>query len=162
MIHDVLRTQAGFTDFAVRKNLEGIGHEDSLRSAGEGGNSMNWVLGHLVNTRSSMLELLGGEPVTDARHGELYGRGSGPADTTSDTVALEELLRLWDASQAALLARLDACGPSDLERRVPKLFEPENEETVAEQLAAFLFHESYHTGQLGVIRRSVGKAGAIQ
>lgn len=159
MIPNLLVIQATFTDFAIHRNLEDVDHADSLRGSAEGGNSLNWVLGHLVNSRSRMLEVLGGEPLVDERHQELYARGARPVDESSDAIALEELVRLWEASQTALIERL---GAADLERRVPKLFEPEKEESVAEQIATFLFHESYHTGQLGVIRRNIGKAGAIQ
>jgi len=162
MIPDVFRTQAGFADYSIRTNLEGMSHADSLRSAGEGGNCMNWVLGHLVNTRGAMLTLLGGEPVTGARHQELYGRGSSPIGPDSDAVPIDELLDTWRAGQEALLARLSETTEADWKRRVPKLFAPDEEESVAEQLAAFLFHECYHAGQLGVIRRNAGKAGAIQ
>ncbi len=45
---EVLRRQTGNTGGVVRRNIEGVTHEASLRHPEPGGNSMNWVVGHLL------------------------------------------------------------------------------------------------------------------
>ena len=51
----------------IRSNLEAISHPESMRPASEaGGNSLNWVLGHTVQTRNVVLRLAGAEPIWDS------------------------------------------------------------------------------------------------
>jgi len=161
VIDDALRAQLEFVDFALQKNLEGLTHEQSLQSAAEGGNSINWVLGHMVDTRGAMLRLLGGEPLVGERFQELYGRGTQRIGEGDDCEPLEALVEAWSAYQRALLERLETATDELWNAQVPKIFEPEGTEPAGVQFATFLFHEIYHAGQIGVIRRNVGLEGAI-
>lgn len=161
MLKDALKAQIAFVDMTVQANLDGVSHEDSLRSAAEGGNTINWVLGHMIHTRAAMLSLLGGEPQVGQRYGALYGRRSSPLAPGDDCEPLDALRETWRASQAALLEKLEAADEARLAASVPGLFEPEKQEPVGVQLASLVFHESYHAGQLGVIRRNAGLEPAI-
>ena len=152
MIKEALKVQLAFADFAVKKNLEGVTHDQSLLSAQTGGNSINWVLGHLVNTRAAMLRLLGGDPLTGERHNTLYGRYTDGVGAGDDCETLEALLEVWNAYQAALLERLEGATDEQLGAEVNKIFEPEATEPTGVQFAHFLFHEIYHAGQIGVIQ----------
>ncbi len=162
MIKDALRTQLEFVHYSVHANLEGISDEESLASAEQGGNSINWVLGHMVNSRAALLELLGGEPVLGARGMELYSRHTKPIGAGSDCVPTSELLRLYDGSQEVLLEKLGEASDANLADEVPGLFDPEQEMQCGIKLAALTFHEAYHAGQLGSIRRAIGKEPAIK
>lgn len=161
MITEALAIQLAFSDFTLQGNLAGVTHEQSLRSAREGGNSINWVLGHMLSSRGSMLRLLGLEPLLGEDHGKLYGRGTGAIGPDSACVSLERLRELWAQSQTSLTGALGDASAEQLERCVPKLFQPEEDEPVGIQLAQLVFHESYHAGQLGVIRRNLGLSAAI-
>ena len=88
MITEALTTQLAFVDFTVQGNLDGISQDLSLRSASEGGNTINWVFGHMIHARSGMLRLLGQEPLVEDSHGKLYGRGSAAMAPGSDCVPL--------------------------------------------------------------------------
>jgi len=161
MLKDALRIQLTFVDGSLQMNLEGVSHELSLRCAGEGGNSINWVLGHMLNTRGALLELLGGEALTGERHQSLYGRHSQNVGPGDDCESLEALRETWKATQTALLEKLAAADDALLATMVPGLFEPESQEATGVQLASLVFHEAYHAGQIGVIRRNVGMEAAI-
>jgi len=161
MIKDALKAQLGFTHYAVTENVEAVSHEDSLESAERGGNSLNWVLGHIVASRTGMLRLLGGEPTLPDDRRRLYARGSAAIGAGSDCVPFEELRRRFEESQRQILEKLEAADDALWSRQVPGLFDPDAREPLGVQLAAFVFHESYHAGQLGVIRRAIGKAAAI-
>lgn len=161
MIREALKQQLAFTHGSARRNLEGVTNEESRVAGAGGANCINWVLGHMVTARNAMLGLLGGEPVMDAEGAAVYARHSQPIAPGSTSRPLEELNRLFDASQVALLERLDTADGSLFDRQVPRLFDPDEREPVGVQLATLAFHEAYHAGQLGVLRRAVGKEGAI-
>lgn len=58
-MNEEVKTIFKFNGFVVNKNLEGISHEESLKSSDRGGNCINWVIGHIVVTRDVLLETLG-------------------------------------------------------------------------------------------------------
>lgn len=162
MIKDALRTQLKFVHYSVHANLEDISDEESLASAERGGNSINWVLGHMVHSRAALLELLGGEPVLDTRGAEFYGRHTQPIGAGSDCVPTSELLRLYDGSQEVLLEKLSGASDATIAGDVPGIFDPEQKMQCGIKLAALAFHEAYHAGQLGSIRRAIGRDSAIK
>jgi hypothetical protein len=45
--------------WVLTRHAAGITHEESLARPGSGGNTLNWVLGHIVASRNDIFELLG-------------------------------------------------------------------------------------------------------
>lgn len=150
--------QLRYTHGVVNRNLDGLDEDQARALPPEGGSSANWVLGHLVHARNGMLAMLGRGPVLDPDVAEAYARGSRPG---AEPAALADLLAAFDAAQEPLLEALPAAGADVLDRPAP--FSPRNDpdETVGSLLAGLLFHEAYHAGQLGVLRRRAGHPGAI-
>jgi hypothetical protein len=158
---EVFRHQAGMIRAVVGMNTEGITHEESLIQPQQHGNSLNWVLGHLTCIYNNSLPLLGQQPVVDAARLAHYDRGSAPLDP-SKALGLQELTAAWN--QAA--DRVDA-GLAELSGDVldgPAPFSPTDnpDETVRSLVNTVLFHQAYHAGQLGLLRRIAGKPGAIR
>jgi hypothetical protein len=152
-----------FTFNVARANVEGFSHEDSLRQPPTG-NCLNWILGHIVATRQHTLGLIGIAPIWSQEETERYDRargepvlGDGPGVLRFDRIRADhertqELLRAaWKELDAG---RLSAPMPPDRN--------PFQLDTVGDMLAAFTFHEAYHAGQCGVLRRILGKDGAIR
>jgi uncharacterized damage-inducible protein DinB len=132
-----------------------ITHEEGCRPAPGGGNSFNWILGHLTAYRNDMLKLAGEPPVPMPERMEQYARGAtGGADPAS-AVTIPEMLEVLNRSHAALKAKLETMPPSDFDRPLEK-------GTAGEAFAFLNFHETYHAGQLGLARRLLGKEGVIQ
>jgi hypothetical protein len=52
--------------------------------------------------------------------------------------------------------------PESMDRPAP--FSPTGnpKETVGSLLAAFAFHEAYHVGQTGILRRVIGREGVVK
>ena len=75
---------------------------------------------------------------------------------------MAEILDGYSESQKAILAALGELSDEDLEAKSPLSFFKGGKETIGSALAAFAFHEAYHIGQTGVLRRIAGKAGAIK
>lgn len=85
----ILRKQNQNTRWTVQKNVEGISHEESLIHPHPAGNSMNWVIGHLVCIYGKILPALGQQPVIEYESVKRYDRGSAPI--TSATALQSEV-----------------------------------------------------------------------
>jgi len=159
---DTFRHQARMTRYVVGINLDGITQEESLVQPQPHGNCANWVLGHLVYTYGRALPLLGQEPVLAPESLARYERGSSPILDASDARDVGELLAAWNATSERVDAGLANLDPDTLDTPAP--FSPSNnpDETVRSLLATVLFHQAYHAGQTGLLRRIAGKDGAIK
>lgn len=148
--------QAG--DYVLQKNLAAITHEQSLLVPHPAGNCLNWVLGHMVRTRNRALSLLQPAPAFDDQEFEAYAPGS---LDSGRALRLETLRARFTALGPLLAAGLRACPPARLNAPAP--FSPTGNpnETVATLLASIAFHEAYHLGQTGLLRRWLGHPGAI-
>ncbi len=161
MAAELLADQLSLNLGTVKINTIGLTHEDSLVAPPGGGNCLNWILGHLVASRNGMLRLLGREPVWDADRAKLYGRGS-EAITAETALPFDEILADFAASQEPVLAAVKALTAEDLAASTTMRYLKGDAETMGSALATFIFHESYHVGQTGLLRRIIGKEGAIQ
>ena len=154
------RLQLQFGERVLRRNVGDVTHEESLRSFQPAGNGLNWVLGHLVAIRSMLLEPLGGEPVWTAEECAPYDRHAPPLTSASKPKPLAELWKAFDLTQARLLEVAGRLSPAELREPLPADAPPSSAKTRAELLAVIAFHDAYHAGQTGVIRRLLGKPPA--
>jgi uncharacterized damage-inducible protein DinB len=129
----------------IHANLKGITQEESIQPSGEGGTSINWILGHLILNRDSIFEILGVDKMFPKELIPVYSRGTQNV-TIENAEKVETLLQLLDKTQEVL--------KSEIEMKL-------DDEKKA-NIAFFAFHESYHAGQLGIMRRVVGKQGSIK
>jgi uncharacterized damage-inducible protein DinB len=159
---DLFRRHANRVRKVVGLNLTGVTHEESLAHPPGGGNSINWVLGHLLWTYEGALPLLGSEPVLPKGTVERYARGSAQLAEGEEPLPLAELQAAWDRAAERVDQRLAVLADDALDRSAP--FSPSNDpnETVGSLIDTILFHQTYHCGQLGVLRWVAGKAGAIR
>jgi len=154
------RHQAGMIRIVTAANLAGITHEESV-TAPPCGNSANWVLGHLVCIYNKFLPLLGQQPVLEEERIARYDRGSAPV-TPAEARPLAELRAAWDEAAERVDAGLAALDPDAIDRPAP--FSPSGNpnETIGSLISTVMFHQTYHAGQLGLLRRLAGKDGAIK
>ena len=154
---DALRFLFAFDERALGMNAAGITHAESLVVAAPGTNCMNWMLGHIVSNRTPVLELLGVEPLWTGAAGALYNDGGAWPDPAAVARPWESLLADFETTQERILAGL-ADVTAD---RLAAFHTPESKRPRGLQLHFFQFHEAYHVGQIGLMRRIVGKPGAI-
>ncbi|HEU4365843.1 MAG TPA: DinB family protein [Candidatus Krumholzibacteria bacterium] len=153
----LLAYQFGLTARGLGANLEGISDEEGRRRPPQGGNSINWVVGHIVSYRRVVLELLGEQPTWPKERTEAYGRGSSGDARGDQILPLAQLMEDLQATTAAIVKRLEALPDGALETPGPN-----PKQTLGQHLAFLSFHESYHAGQVGLLRRLAGKPGAIR
>jgi hypothetical protein len=153
---DTILRQLEMCHYVVKKNVGEITHEQSLLQPAPAGNCLNWVLGHLVATRSNLLLGLGAEPVWGDADRKRYDRHGPPIRAAGEAKRLEEIWEAYDMSQQRLRQALSEITPTRLAGPAP--FSPTNrpDETLGSLLESFAFHDAYHTGQTGVLRRLVG------
>lgn len=141
---------------ALFRNLEGVSSEEALIHPERGGNCINWVAGHIVASRNSVLQLLGQHPVWPTALAHLYS-GREDAGWSAELAADLDIIRADLAkSQQTIMSVLDSADGKQLSQR------SENGRTLGEVIAFFQFHEAYHAGQVGILRRIVGKHGVIK
>ena len=154
----VLAFQFHIGSFVLDRNLAGVDHEQSLLAPSPGGNTMNWIVGHVVRTRNQALVLLGGAPLFDDAEFAQYGPGGLDPHRA---LRLEELRRRFDALGPAIASALAKSTPAQLSEKAPFSPTANPAETVGTLLASIAFHEAYHLGQTGLSRRLLGKPGAL-
>lgn len=147
------------SDSVVNRNCEGITHEESLIPPQPDGHNFNWILGHMVSTRNGILELLGKKPLYDKTKFSIYSpKGFVP----EKAVNIKELQNSFNALQRELLNGIESATTEKLQQPASFLPNKESGQTVRSLLETILWHEAYHAGQLGIIRRVVGKPGVIK
>lgn len=157
-----LSIQYQFSRGAFHVNVQDVSHEESLRMPGEAGHCMNWVVGHLVASRNQVLALLTLPPLHPPRELERYVRGSSPLTDASEAIDFPELVSDYEKSQEKIVEALARTTPEQLAAPLPEEINVFRLDNVGEMLAALLFHEVYHVGQLGVLRRLIGKEPGIR
>ena len=154
-----LEQQIFFNLGALKMNLAGITHEESLIQPQPGGNCLNWIVGHILANRKGILGLLGKDPAWNNEEAAPYQRGSEPLTDPDKAKDLGEMVALLEAAQESILAGLSEISEEQLQAASP------NEklgDTVETMLAGLVFHEAYHVGETGILRRLLGHEGDRQ
>jgi len=143
-----------FNEPFVYQALDGLTDEELWRAPSERNNGMLWVAGHVVQTRAMVLGFLG-DPV-DTGWGKLFDRGAALVDP-SQYPSRQEIERVMREVSPRLRAKLTSVTDHVLTR--PATMQVPGTKTVADELAFFALHDSYHIGQLAYVRKSLGYPG---
>jgi hypothetical protein len=159
-----LATMYEFSYMAINRNLSDLVHEDSVHIPEPGGNCINWVLGHIISARGMLLLLTGaGTPLLTAEEAAVFQRGSTALKSGDQGVDLVRLKSALDESQTKLIPAIRSLSDESLSAPVPeKLKRPPLTGSIADALTRLAYHEGYHNGQIGLLRRLAGKEGAIK
>jgi uncharacterized damage-inducible protein DinB len=136
---------------------EGLTDDEWKRRPSDvGGNPALWILGHVAMVRRKALQRLGlkMDPAAWAEH---FVPNRAPGDSSAWPSAAE-LTGDFRRSGEALAARCAELGADELAEEWGKTF-PDGSTTVEGGLHFLYFHETYHLGQIGLIRRLCGKPG---
>ena len=146
----------------LHKNVGDLSQEESLAQPEQGGNCLNWVLGHITRTRNMALASMGQKSPYPMADFDPYDERTGVPLTRENALPIDELRRRYQAMQEPLLRAIGGMSPDVLASQPPRNMTGDPNETVGSNLATFAFHESYHVGQTGVLRRVAGKLGVIK
>jgi uncharacterized damage-inducible protein DinB len=132
--------------------LDGLTNAEMWNRPIKKNNPMLWLAGHVAQTRAQVLQILG-EPY-DTKWGELFVRGTQLKDPVQYPAIVEIKHTMSDIS-ARLQKKLESINDEQLTHAAQGLQVP-NAKTLADQVAFFALHDSYHIGQLAYIRKMLG------
>jgi uncharacterized damage-inducible protein DinB len=141
-------------DGLITRALEGLSEDELWTRTSERTNPMFWLYGHIVHTRGALLRALGDDFRTG--WGDKFQRGAVllPRDAYPNQA---EIGQLRGESSARIQARLAAL--TDEQLNAPPTATLPAVKNMADQIAFLAFHEAYHVGQLGLLRKMLGHAG---
>jgi hypothetical protein len=138
-----------------RNCLHGVSDAESLARPDARTNHLAFVAAHVVEARHALARELG----LDA--GEPFGGRLAAArsiDDVADCPALAESLAAWDALDAPIVRHVAALPAAALDAPAAARY-PVDDPTVLGALAFLLQHESYHVGQMALLRKhATGRA----
>lgn len=137
----------------IGKQAAGLSHDDSVIQLPFRSNCFNWVLGHMLVSRDRVLRLLAQEAVLTDEQTVLYESESAPIVDASRAAPFEKLLSAVSESQARIESGLQNATDDKLSAPVSE----ENGQTVADRISGLHWHETYHLGQLEILRQAAGK-----
>ncbi|MDH3524891.1 MAG: DinB family protein [Acidobacteriota bacterium] len=142
-----------FNSGMLSLGLSDLGQEHAVRRLKDGeGSSIAFLVGHVTSSRYGLLKSLGaadGNP-----YAELYGSRVGARDGSAYP-PIGELKAGWDEAAETLHAALDAV--TDEEALAPDAAGfPIPDQTLRGRLTFVAWHESYHIGQIGILRTEMG------
>lgn len=140
----------------VLKGLHGLTDDEAWHQIEGRGNSVAWMVGHLVETREQMLKVLGAP--SGLGWGGRFKRGSARLER-ADYPTRAEIEAAFVATQELVLTALRGLSAERLAEPTPVTVGAAK--TVADLAAFFAFHEGYHVGQIGYVRRFLGHAGLV-
>ncbi len=138
--------------------LDGFETSDWLYRPEAGGNTAHWLIGHLALYRRILRRKLG---ETFAEDGwEPYFTPRNETDHTQDYPAAIELLDDFMRSRKPLTELFASLTEEQADADWGREF-PDGSTTILGGAFFLHFHETYHIGQLGYIRRLLGKPGLL-
>jgi uncharacterized damage-inducible protein DinB len=145
------------THWVMVRQTEGLTHADSLLQLPFRGNCLNWILGHIMVGRDKVLQALDEAPLFEEAEGSRYQRGADPITGVESAISLERLLEALEESQERITTALKEAADESLDA----LVDVEKERTIRDRIEFLHWHETYHTGQLEILRQLSGVDDAV-
>jgi uncharacterized damage-inducible protein DinB len=138
----------------LRNCLDGLSDEQAATRPSASTNSVAFVAAHLSDARFYMLELLGAAQPNPLG---AYLKGARGINDVKQFPSLAEIQRAWTAASHALRDRLATVTAAELDGEVKPPFPvPTGDPSMLSLLTFFVQHDSYHIGQLALLRKHAG------
>lgn len=132
--------------------LDGLDDEAARRRIDDRTNNIAFITCHLVDARYYLATYLGVQAVNPLKE-VLEGLKS--IEDFTEFPLIREVLAAWEDVSGLLAERLQQLKPADLQAKSSQKF-PIDDDTVLGGIAFLIQHDSYHLGQLGLLRKSLG------
>ncbi len=113
--------------------------------------SPQWIVGHLINTRCRLINLLGTEVMVP--YDKECGGTQAKYDPSATYASLDEMKAMWEEATENLHKALESVTEEQLAEESSSGL-PIPDKTVRGVVSFLSFHEAYHTGQLGIMIKS--------
>ena len=132
--------------------LDGLSDETARIRRADGVNSATFIAAHVTDARFFLLRTLGGS--LDNPLSAMLDKATRIDDIT-DWPSLDTIRAAWTSVSSTLDAQLDTLSSDDLDAAVDAKF-PGVERTRLGALTFLVQHDSYHIGQLALLRKPAG------
>lgn len=122
--------------------------EQQSQSTSPNTNHSAWLAGHIVSCRYMLTNLLG-TSVTEP-YPDLFANLKG-IDSSADYPLITELTHTWDDISHQLNTTIEQLNTDTILGASPM-----GEGTILDIIQFFTYHEAYHIGQIGMIRKHLG------
>ncbi len=133
---------------------EGITEDESGARKSEHINNMKWIAGHLLNTRLGSLGKVAGL-APDESYNAQFGRGNS-YDPNATYPPISEIKAKWESTAADISNGISNI-PEEVLAAKSQAQVPIADDTMRGLVAFLVSHEAYHIGQLGMLRKMIGK-----
>ena len=117
-------------------------------------NPIVWIFGHIVVSRGSLSELLGGE-LENRNLSYYFSSGTKPLKDTSEYPSFDKILGSLSKYGAKLNRLIAEGGDSLLNRQVWGDYD-----TIGKHVVSSYIHESYHIGQISYLKNQIEKTSS--
>jgi uncharacterized damage-inducible protein DinB len=121
--------------------INDISHGESLQAPNPAMNPINWIVGHIVFSREQMLSALGLSSNLNENYEQVYQRGSVFSQKNAEDFG--DVIKQYRKQKEIITEAIDSNQTLD--------------QKTWSKLNTFLLHESYHIGQIGTLRKYLGK-----
>jgi hypothetical protein len=138
--------------------LEGIDDINGPERLSEHVNHLQWIAGHLTNSRYRLAPALGLD--THFRYADSYNDFTQPPphnraiDASVKYPSLTEIKKSWNELAAGFVERISGLSSVQLDTETP--VRVPTGKTLSDLLSFISSHESYHIGQMSIIRKYLG------
>lgn len=145
---DILKLNAGL----FQKALEGVDQATSERRPNDHTNSLAFLVCHVLDARFYLVKLAGHERTNPWQ--TLFDEAT-DVTTMKEYPPLYELAAEWHELHEATLEHLERMSGAELDGECPTSF-PTEDRSILGGIAFLAFHEAYHVGQMGLVRKYFG------
>lgn len=144
-------------DMTLRMALKDITEDEAFTRPSGQANSLHFILGHITSLRYYIAGLLGNEE--EPPWGTMFDMGAEIKERQAYP-PFSELVEKWNAITPMMIELLSAATEEKLGEPGP-FQPPSGEKTVLGVISFLCWHEAYHVGQAGYVRKLLGHPGAI-
>lgn len=141
-----------------RRALKGVDQEAMQRRPNEHTNSLAFVACHALDARFYLMRLCGHEMTNPWQ--ELF-EGDHDVSDMKEYPPAYELLTVWEEVHDATLAHLSGMTATELDGPCAERF-PTDDASLLGGIAFLAFHEAYHVGQMGLLRKFLGFGPVVE
>lgn len=148
----ILIDDFGFHTRLIHQIIDDVTQEESLLQPPFEANCLNWVLGHIITNRSHTLEAIGVNHTWQEEVRKLYDSGTEPVKADSKSIRMDVLLQFLDQSQTLTDTALENMSDDFLNS---SFINYRGEKTRFDHASGFHWHETFHIGQLDLLKAMV-------
>jgi uncharacterized damage-inducible protein DinB len=157
MTAEMLISQFQFNQMVLTRLLSDISHDESLKPTAEDGKCINCLLGHILAARSDLLTQMQCPSHWNENDAAPY-RIKENRFEASRAHKLDGLKTVLDDSYSRLIAAVEE-SRATLDEMSPLPTATGRKLTWGQRAGSYICHEAYHAGQIGLMRRLIGKPG---